>query len=114
MTDTEKLRQALITITNVGSGEAQRVALEALRATEPKIERATDIPMDDCGISITCGRDGTWLHFSAASGKYASINVENMSRGGDMIDIALLSWCEDRQKQAAQIRTDNGQFGVGA
>jgi len=108
------MRQALIDVSKIGPGEAQRVALEALRATEPKVEQATEIPNDDCGLSINCGRDGTWLHFSASSGNHASINVENMAAGRDLIGKSLLDWCEDRQTQAMLIRADNDQFGVGA
>lgn len=78
------------------------------------MDKATNIPMDDCALTINCGRDGTWLHFSASNGKFASLNVDNIDNGAGIISAALRSWCEDRQKQAAQIRADNGQFGVGA
>lgn len=74
---------------------------------------ATDIPLEDANISITCGRDGTWLHFHASNGKSASLNIDLMNHG-HVIGAALHGWCEDRQKQAGQIRADNGQFGVGA
>ena len=77
------------------------------------MERSTEIPLDDCNLSISCGRDGTWLHFDAASGKSAAINVDLMDHG-HIIGAALRDWCADRQKQAEQIRADNGQFGVGA
>ncbi len=109
------LREALKTIANIGSGEAQRVALDALRATEKPVDLATDIPMDDCGLHINSGRDGTWLHFSASTGLCASVNVNCMAaERGNIIGGALHDWCSDRHKQAAQIRSDNGQFGVGA
>ena len=80
------------------------------------MERATDIPIYDCGMRITCGRDGVWLHFSSESGVSASLNVLNMAslENGGVIGRGLLNWCEDRQKQAEQIRADNSQFGVGA
>lgn len=74
-------------------------------------ERATEIPMDDCGLVINCGRDGTWLHFTASSGKHSSINVDLMNRGG-IIGNALRDWCADRQKQAEKIREDTVQSGV--
>lgn len=77
------------------------------------MDRATEIPMDDCGLTINCGRDGTWLHFSSTAGKSASLNVDLMVKG-HIIGAALREWCADRQKQAEQIRSDNGQFGVGA
>jgi Protein of unknown function (DUF551) len=79
-----------------------------------KIEQATPIPMDDCGLWINCGRDGTWLHFEASNAPSTSINVESMIGRGSIIDAGLRGWCSDRQKQAQQIRADNGQFGVGA
>jgi len=77
------------------------------------MERSTEIPLSDSGLSITCGRDGTWLHFNATNDKSAAINVDLMDKGG-IIGAALRGWCADRQKQAEQIRSDNGQFGVGA
>lgn len=89
--------------------------LRALMPAEKSPQTATDIPLDDCGLNVNCGRDGTWLHFDAASGKSASINVEILAdRQGNIIGNALSDWCGDRQKQAEQIRADNGQFGVGA
>lgn len=77
------------------------------------MDKATEIPMDDCNLTINCGRDGTWLHFSTSKGLSASVNVENMQHG-HIVSKALQAWCNDRQEQAAQIRADNGQFGVGA
>ena len=71
-----------------------------------KTEQATVIPMDDCGLSINCGRDGTWLHFEASDAPSVSINVDVMaeeSKGG-VINAGLRGWCSDRQKQAEQIR----------
>lgn len=85
-----------------------------LPASPAKIEQATTIPMDDCGLSINCGRDGTWLHFNANNAPSTSINVESLIGRGGIIDNGLRGWCSDRQKQAEQIRADNGQFGVGA
>lgn len=76
---------------------------------------ATEIPMDDCGLHINTGRDGTWLHFTAGSGRCASINVDVMAaERGCITGNALHDWCHDRQKQAESIKADNGQFGVGA
>lgn len=75
--------------------------------------KAIDIPMHDCGLKINVGRDGCWLHFTSESGLSASINVENMDKGG-IIGRALQAWCEERYKQAADLAQDNGQFGVGA
>ena len=72
--------------------------------------QATEIPMNDCGLTINVGIDGVWLHFAAESGKSASFQA------GYLNDIsgALRDWCADREKQAVQLRADNGQFGVGA
>lgn len=76
---------------------------------------ATEIPMDDCGLTINVGRDGTWLHFSSEAGLHASFNVENLAANqGLVFGKALIAWCEDRREQAEQIKRDNGQFGVGA
>ena len=78
-------------------------------------DKSTTIPLDDCAMTISVGRDGTWLNFSAANGKHASIRVESLAENSvHIIGAALLGWCEDRVVQADQIRKDNGQFGVGA
>jgi hypothetical protein len=76
-------------------------------------ENATELPIADCGLSVLVGRDGTWLHFETSAGKSAAICIELMDRGG-LIGAALKTWCAERQQQAGQIRTDNGQFEVGA
>lgn len=78
------------------------------------MDKAIEIPMNDCGLQINVGRDGTWLHFTSSNGQYASINVNSMESRGSIVASAIRGWCEDRQKQAAQIAADNGQFGVGA
>ena len=78
------------------------------------MNQAIDIPMDDCGLYINVGLDGTWLHFSASSGLHASLSVNVLSETSDFISKALEDWCDDRQKQAKEIREANGQFGVGA
>ena len=68
------------------------------------MDQATQILMDDCGLMINCGRDGTWLHFKASTGKSASLNVDLMDKG--IMATALRDWCADRQKQAEQIRAE--------
>lgn len=79
------------------------------------MEKAIEIPLGDCGLSITSGRDGCWLHFSTLDGKHTSINVEDMVNNyRGIIGRSLLYWCAERHTQAAKIREDNGQFGVGA
>ena len=82
---------------------------------KPVLDLATDIPMDDCGLHINTGRDGTWLHFDASNGQACSINVDVMAARADGIrGSALHQWCADRGKQSAEIKADNGQFGAGA
>jgi hypothetical protein len=77
-------------------------------------ESAIELPIAGCDLSVLVGRDGTWLHFETAAGKSAAICIELMERGDGIIGAALKTWCAERQKQAEQIRADNGQFGVGA
>ena len=69
------------------------------------MDQATQIPMDDSGLMINCGHDGTWLHFKASTGKSASLNVDLLDKNG-IIGTALRDWCADRQKQAEQIRAE--------
>lgn len=82
-------------------------AFDVLSGTPPalKPERATEMPMGDCGLTINVGRDGTWLHFTAKSGMSASINMDVMaSERGSIIGRALKDWCAERQEQAATIK----------
>ena len=76
------------------------------------MDKATDIPMSEAGLQINCGRDGTWLHFRAASGLNASICVENMEHG-PIFRKAMADWCSDRQAQAAAIRAREEEKGNG-
>lgn len=79
------------------------------------MDKATEIPMDNCGLKINVGRDGCWLHFSSEAGVSASFNVNNMAECRDgIIGRGLREWCSDRVKQANQLDKDNSQFGVGA
>ncbi len=83
--------------------------LDALR--KPTIEpgKAVEMPMDDCGLMINTGRDGTWLHFKTDTGRCASINVDVMAaEKGNIIGNALKDWCGERQAQAAAIVTAHG------
>lgn len=69
------------------------------------MDRATEIPMSDCGLTIACGEDGVWLHFSASDGKSAALNVSRIRVPlGTLSGETLDSWCADRMKQAAEIR----------
>ena len=74
-------------------------------------ETNTELPIQDCDISIRVGRDGVWLHF----GDYAAIHVHNTLGDKSGIMAAQINkWCIDRQEQAKQIDNDNSQFGVDA
>jgi hypothetical protein len=77
---------------------------------------AIELPIAECEISVSCGRDGTWLHFRASTGKSAAINVDALVKDGNygIIKRAITDWCADRQSDAKKIAEDNGQFGVGA
>lgn len=68
-------------------------------------ETAVAMPMNDCGLTINTGRDGTWLHFTARTGRSAFLNVDVMAaeRGG-IVGRALKDWCGERQGQADDIR----------
>ena len=73
--------------------------------TMPCELKATEVPMDDCGLTINVGSDGTWMHFKASNGKQCSFNMENMAeRDGHITKTALLGWCADRREQATIIR----------
>lgn len=78
--------------------------------TMPSESKATEIPIDDCGITINVGLDGTWMHYAASNGKYLSINMENAAKEADHFNKgALQSWCADRRKQAKIIRSATNQ-----
>ena len=81
-----------------------------LQVATPDLERATEMPMNDCGLMINVGRDGTWLHFTAKSGKSAGINVENWanSKDGGITAQTLRDWAADRREQAASIGSSRG------
>ena len=84
--------------------------LDALREPVDQPETATEMPMDNCGLTINVGRDGTWLHFTAKSGKSAGINVENWAnfKDGGITAQALRDWASDRREQAAAIGGSRG------
>lgn len=70
------------------------------------MNKATEIPMTDCGLSINCGEDGVWINFKSSDGKHCSLHVGHLLQDsmGSIFGAALDSWCSDRQKQAAEIR----------
>lgn len=113
----DKLEEALRLILPLAKGYASAhpvgsnaeyiaYAQEILESVIVAPESAVEIPMDDCGLSINAGRDGTWLHFRAKSGKSAGINVENWanSKDGGIVAQALREWAADRQEQATAIK----------
>lgn len=70
------------------------------------LETATEMPMNDCGLTINTGRDGTWLHFKASTGKHASLSVDVMAEDRrNIIAQALKDWCADRQGQASALKS---------
>jgi hypothetical protein len=79
------------------------------------VEQSTNLEIQDCNIRVSCGRDGTWLHFEASNAPSVAINIENLAErhNGGVIKNGLLGWCEDRQRDAQKVNEDNGQFGVG-
>ena len=75
------------------------------------MDKATELPIQDCDLTVTVGTDGVWLHFGA----YSAIHVSNTLGGRQgVIGGNISRWCIEREEQAKQIRADNGQFGVGA
>jgi len=75
------------------------------RKTLLEVGKATEIPLEDAGLTINVGRDGTWLHFKAKDGLYASLNVENLAANkGSVTERALLAWCHDRAEIAQKIK----------
>ena len=78
------------------------------------MNKAIEIPMDDCSLTLNVGQDGVWLHFVSSDNQYASIHVWNTLGRLGLTTTAIAGWCEDREEQARQIASDNGQFGVGS
>jgi hypothetical protein len=78
------------------------------------VERATILGVMEHGIWVSCGSDGTWLHFESGNGPSAAINVENWaSKHGYVIKAGLLSWCADRQKEADKVREQERESSYG-
>lgn len=63
-------------------------------AAENERLRAASIPI----LTLHLGDDGTWLNFTASTGKHASIRIESLSqKAGSIIGTALREWCVDRR-----------------
>lgn len=64
-------------------------------------ERSVELPIQDCDIKITVGRDGVWLHL----GKYTGFHVANsLGQGSSIISSQLSKWIVERQEQAKGIK----------
>lgn len=75
------------------------------------MDKATELPIQDCDITIRVGRDGVWLSLGA----HTAFHVMNtLGDGGHIIGNNVAKWCVEREQQAKEIEADNGQFGVGA
>ena len=60
-------------------------------------DTATQLPIEQCDLTVRVGRDGVWLHF----GKNAAIHVHNtLGQGGGICATQINHWCLDRQAQA--------------
>lgn len=63
---------------------------------DPTEEKAITVPLEYSELKLTVGRDGVWLHFSASTGRSASMSVNSMAaKQGNLIGHALRDWCED-------------------
>ena len=63
--------------------------------------KAVEVAADKSNIRVNCGRDGVWLHFSASTGKRASLHVGNLAeRQGGIIGAALRDWAADIESAA--------------
>lgn len=64
------------------------------------METSIEIPIKDCDLKVSVGRDGVWLHF----GDNAMIHVHNvLGSGRGIIESNIDKWCLERQKQAEAI-----------
>lgn len=78
------------------------------------MDKAIELSAEESAITVTVGRDGVWLNIETLSGKTASFHVASVLDRPGIIGATVMDWCRDREEQAAQIRHDNSQFGVGA
>lgn len=67
------------------------------------MDKATELPIQDCDLTVSVGRDGVWLHFGA----YSAIHVSNtLCERPGVIGKNIAEWCVAREEQAKQIRAD--------
>lgn len=59
-----------------------------------------EVPFQQTGLRVTVSeKDGVWLHFSADSGRKASINaVAVAERGGGVVSQAIKDWISDMKE----------------
>ena len=87
------------------SDEERAHILERRAQAEAVTEKAINIPMDACGLTVNVGRDGAWLNFSSPGGPSVSLNVGNMANEKTgIIGRGLAAWCMDRQHQAETLK----------
>lgn len=69
------------------------------------MDKSIELPIQECDIKITVGRDGVWLHI----GEYSMHHVMNTLGGdGHVIGGNVAKWCLARQEQAKKIaETEN-------
>jgi hypothetical protein len=60
-------------------------------------DKALELPIQDCDIKVTVGRDGVWLHL----GPYAMFHVANtLGQDGHIIGGNVRKWVLAREEQA--------------
>ena len=68
--------------------------------------KAIEIPMNDCGLTINVGLDGVWLHFTASTGQCVSLPLETLMENQRSLQwLPLRDWGNDRVKQARDTAT---------
>lgn len=75
------------------------------------MSRTIELPIQDCDITVRVGRDGVWISLGPNTGFHV---MNNLGKTGHIIGRKVAEWCDEREKQAEQVRKDNGQFGMGA
>lgn len=61
------------------------------------MDKAVELPINECDLKVRVGRDGVWLEF----GPYATIHVHNtLGQSGHIVAHNINKWCLARQEQA--------------
>lgn len=67
--------------------------------------KSIELPIQECDLRVTVGRDGVWLHF----GKYTCIHVHNkFHETGHIIAGQIGIWCKEREEQAQLLPGEMG------